>query len=96
MSESTVPNATGGGLKRTLGSGQMSMIALGGAIGTGLFMGSKLGIEMAGSSVILSYVLGGLIALLVMGALAEMTVQHPVSGSFGLFAQNTWATMPGS
>lgn len=87
MSESTVPHATGGGLKRTLGSGQMSMIALGGAIGTGLFMGSKLGIEMAGSSVILSYVLGGLIALLVMGALAEMTVQHPVSGSFGLFAQ---------
>jgi len=77
----------GTGLKRSLGAGQMAMIALGGAIGTGLFMGSKLGIAMAGSSVIISYLIGGLIALLVMGALAQMTVRHPLAGSFGLFAQ---------
>ncbi|QRQ80299.1 amino acid permease [Glutamicibacter protophormiae] len=65
----------------------MAMIALGSAIGTGLFAGSKLAIAMAGPSVILSYVLGGVIALLVMGALAEMTVKQPVAGSFGVYAE---------
>lgn len=70
------------GLKRELGPKQMSMIALGGAIGTGLFLGSKFAIGFAGPSVIISYAIGGLIALLLMGALAEMTVAHATSGSF--------------
>mgnify|MGYP002040323074 CR=1 FL=1 len=43
------------GLKRRLTSGQMSMIAIGGAIGTGLFLGSKFAIGFAGPSVIISY-----------------------------------------
>src|SRR3546814_2040957 len=51
------------GLKRELGPKQMSMIALGGAIGTGLFLGSKFAIGFAGPSVIISYAIGGLIAL---------------------------------
>ncbi|MHC6175192.1 amino acid permease [Glutamicibacter sp. X7] len=76
------------GLRRVLTSRQLTMIALGGAIGTGLFMGSQLGIAMAGSSVILSYLIGGLIALLVMGALAEMTVYRAAAGSFGQYAQD--------
>ncbi|MFJ2621236.1 amino acid permease [Glutamicibacter sp. NPDC087344] len=75
------------GLKKSLSPAQMAMIALGSAIGTGLFAGSKLAIAMAGPSVILSYVLGGVIALLVMGALAEMTVKQPVAGSFGVYAE---------
>lgn len=64
------------------------MIALGGAIGTGLFLGSKFAISFAGPSVILSYVIGGLIAVLLMGALAEMTVAHSTTGSFGAFAEH--------
>ncbi|GAA1415986.1 amino acid permease [Glutamicibacter uratoxydans] len=75
------------GLKKALTPAQMAMIALGSAIGTGLFAGSKLAIMLAGPSVILSYVVGGIIALLVMGALAEMTVRLPVAGSFGVYAE---------
>ncbi|MGP9034638.1 amino acid permease [Glutamicibacter mysorens] len=56
------------------------------AIGTGLFLGSKFANSFAGPSVILSYAIGGLIAVLLMGALAEMTVAHPTTGSFGGFA----------
>ena len=78
---------SGSGLKKSLTPAQMSMIALGSAIGTGLFAGSKLAISMAGPSVIVSYLIGGVVALLVMGALAEMTVKQPVAGSFGVYAE---------
>src|SRR5690349_24539209 len=70
------------------------MIAIGGAIGTGLFLGSSLAVRSAGPSVILTYVLGALIALLLMGALSEMAVAHPTAGSFGVYAElyvNRWA-----
>jgi AAT family amino acid transporter len=75
------------GLCRSLTTGQLSMIAIGGAIGTGLFLGSAFAIGIAGPSVIVSYAIGGLITLLLMGCLAEMTVAHPSSGSFGLLAE---------
>lgn len=74
------------GLQRSLTAGQLSMIAIGGAIGTGLFLGSGFAIGTAGPSVLLSYVIGGIISLLLMGALAEMTVADPAAGSFGVFA----------
>ncbi len=74
------------GLQRRLGSGQLSMIAIGGAIGTGLFLGSGFAISLAGPAVLFSYAIGGLIALLLMGCLAEMTVVHPSTGSFGWLA----------
>lgn len=70
------------------------MIAIGGAIGTGLFLGSSLAVRLAGPAVILSYVIGAGIALLIMGALAEMAVAHPTAGSFGLYAElyvSKWA-----
>jgi len=70
------------------------MIAIGGAIGTGLFLGSSLAVRVAGPAVILSYVIGAGIALLIMGALAEMAVAHPTAGSFGLYAElyvSKWA-----
>lgn len=65
----------------------MTMIAIGGAIGTGLFLGSGFAIGLAGPGVLLSYVIGAVIALLIMGCLAEMTVAHPTSGSFGAYAE---------
>ncbi len=70
------------------------MIALGGAIGTGLFLGSAVSVRLAGPGVILSYVAGAVIALTVAGALAEMAVAHPVAGSFGVYAEiylHPWA-----
>ena len=75
------------GLHRGLSTGQLSMIAIGGAIGTGLFLGSGSAIRLAGPAVLLSYAIGALIALLLMGCLAEMTTAHPASGSFGAWAE---------
>src|SRR6202451_4381967 len=81
-------------LSRQLSSGQLGMIAIGGAIGTGLFLGSALAVRIAGPGVILSYLVGAAIALLFMGALTEMAVAHPTAGSFGVYAElyvNAWA-----
>ena len=82
------------GLLRGLGKTQIVMIGLGGAIGTGLFMGSGLAIGYAGPAVILSYVLAGLVALVMVFSLSEMAVVHPTAGSFGTYAEaylNPWA-----
>jgi L-asparagine transporter-like permease len=92
-------NASGGiekseQLSRQLSPRQIGMIALGGAIGTGLFLGSSLAVRMAGPGVIISYLIGAAIALLVMSALSEMAVAHPTAGSFGVYAElyvNAWA-----
>lgn len=83
------------GLQRRLSGRQMSMIAIGGAIGTGLFLGSKFAIGFAGPSVLLSYAIGGLITLLLMGCLAEMTIAHATSGSFGAFAEHYISPLAG-
>jgi L-asparagine transporter-like permease len=82
------------GLARQLSTRQMTMIAVGGAIGTGLFLGSSLAVRQAGPAVILTYVLGSGIALLLVGALSEMAVAHPAAGSFGVYAElyvSRWA-----
>jgi len=75
------------GLHRSLSAGQLSMIAIGGAIGTGLFLGSGFAIGFAGPAVLLSYLIGAAITILLMGCMAEMTVAHPTSGSFGAWAE---------
>ncbi len=75
------------GLRRALTSRQLTMIAIGGAIGTGLFLGSSFAIGLAGPSVLISYAIGACISFLLMGCLAEMTVAHPTSGSFGAWAE---------
>ena len=70
------------------------MMAIGGAIGVGLFLGSSVTIRLAGPAVILSYLLGAGIALIMSYALAEMAVVHPVAGAFGVYAEkylNPWA-----
>src|SRR5437773_876501 len=75
------------GLRRELSARRLTMIAIGGAIGTGLFLGSGFAISLAGPGVLVSYAIGAVIALLLMGCLAEMTVAHPTSGSFGAYAE---------
>jgi len=81
-------------LQRRLSQRQLSMIAIGGAIGVGLFLGSSVTIALAGPGVIVTYLLGALVALVMAYALAEMAVVHPVAGSFGVYAQtylSPWA-----
>jgi AAT family amino acid transporter len=81
-------------LSRQLSAPQLAMIAIGGAIGTGLFLGSALAVRTAGPGVILTYLMGAGIALLLMRALGEMAVAHPTAGSFGVYAElylNRWA-----
>jgi AAT family amino acid transporter len=75
------------GLLRQLTTGQQAMLAIGGAIGTGLFLGSGLAVNVAGPAVILSYVIGAVIAWTVGIALTEMSVAHPTAGSFGVHAE---------
>ena len=82
------------GLHRRLGQRQLTMMAIGGAIGVGLFLGSGVTIRLAGPAVILSYLLGAGIALIMSYAVAEMAVVHPVAGGFGVYAAkylNPWA-----
>jgi L-asparagine transporter-like permease len=64
------------------------MMAIGGAIGVGLFLGSSVSIRLAGPAVILSYILGAAIALIMSYVLTEMAVVHPVAGAFGVYAEN--------
>jgi amino acid transporter, AAT family len=83
-----------GGLHRALTKTQIVMIGLGGAIGTGLFMGSGLAIGYAGPAVIFSYAIAGFVALVMVFSLSEMAVVHPTAGSFGTYAEtylNPWA-----
>ena len=74
-------------LARDLTTGQQAMMAVGGAIGTGLFLGSGLAVNVAGPGVVLSYVLGSFVSLLLGAALTEMCVAHPTAGSFGVYAE---------
>jgi len=82
------------GLDKALTRAQVVMIGLGGAIGTGLFMGSGIAIGYAGPAVIVSYAIAGFIALVMVFSLSEMAVVHPAAGSFGVYAQtylNPWS-----
>jgi AAT family amino acid transporter len=82
------------GLRKELSKAQIVMIGLGGAIGTGLFMGSGVAIGYAGPAVILSYAIAGFAALVMVFSLSEMAVVHPAAGSFGTYAEmylNPWA-----
>ena len=74
-------------LKRAMSTRHLVMLSLGGAIGTGLFLGSGEVIAQTGPvGAIISYFLGGLIAYMVMLCLGELAVHMPVSGSFGSYA----------
>lgn len=73
-------------LQRGLSNRHIQLIALGGAIGVGLFYGSSSTIQMAGPAILLSYIVGGLVIFTIMRALGEMAVAEPVSGSFSSYA----------
>lgn len=76
----------GPGLARSLGHGQMTMIVLGSALGTGLFLGSSAAIELAGPAVIVSFVIASIIAACIALTMGEMASRHPVRGGFGTLA----------
>ena len=82
-------------LKRGLKNRHIQLIALGGAIGTGLFLGSASVIQSAGPGIILGYAIAGFIAFLIMRQLGEMVVEEPVSGSFAHFAYKYWGPFAG-
>jgi amino acid transporter, AAT family len=83
------------GLRRQLTAGQMTMVAVGGSIGTGLLLGTASAISLAGPAVILTFVLAALISWTVTLALGELASAHPAAGSFGVYADlylNSWAS----
>ena len=82
-------------LKRGLKNRHIQLIALGGAIGTGLFLGIAQTIKMAGPSMILGYAIAGFIAFMIMRQLGEMIVEEPVAGSFSHFAHKYWGGFAG-
>ncbi|MEA6800476.1 amino acid permease, partial [Salmonella enterica subsp. enterica serovar Lubbock] len=82
-------------LKRGLKNRHIQLIALGGAIGTGLFLGSASVIQSAGPGIILGYAIAGFIAFLIMRQLGEMVVEEPVAGSFSHFAYKYWGGFAG-
>jgi L-asparagine transporter-like permease len=73
-------------LARSLGHGQIAMIAMGSALGTGLFLGSGEAIGYAGPAVIIAFAVGSLIAATIALAMGEMASRHPVRGGFGTLA----------
>ncbi|WP_437608883.1 amino acid permease [Erwinia sp. V71] len=82
-------------LKRGLKNRHIQLIALGGAIGTGLFLGIAQTIKMAGPAVLLGYAIAGVIAFFIMRQLGEMVVEEPVAGSFSHFANKYWGGFAG-
>lgn len=82
-------------LKRGLKNRHIQLIALGGAVGTGLFLGIAQTIRMAGPSVLLGYAVAGVIAFFIMRQLGEMVVEEPVAGSFSHFANRYWGPFAG-
>lgn len=82
-------------LKRGLSTRHIRFMALGSAIGTGLFYGSADAIKMAGPSVLLAYIIGGAVAYIIMRALGEMSVNNPQASSFSRYAQDYLGPLAG-
>ncbi|QHM69801.1 Proline-specific permease ProY [Mixta intestinalis] len=82
-------------LLRGLSARHIRFIALGSAIGTGLFYGSAAAIQAAGPAVLLAYLIGGVAVFIVMRALGEMAVRNPISGSFGSYARHYLGPLAG-
>ena len=76
------------GLKRHLKVRHIRLMALGSTIGVGLFLGSASAIKIAGPSILLGYLLAGMVAFIVLRVLGEMAVHEPVAGSFAAYANN--------
>ncbi|MFE5834144.1 MULTISPECIES: amino acid permease [unclassified Streptomyces] len=83
------------GLSHGLKQRHLSMIALGGVIGAGLFVGSGAGIAAAGPSIVIAYALSGILVMLVMRMLGEMSAANPASGSFSVHAERAFGSWAG-
>ncbi|MFJ7736893.1 amino acid permease [Lysinibacillus sp. NPDC097287] len=81
-------------LQRTMTSRHITMMALGGAIGAGLFKGSSAAIDLAGPSVLIAYLIGGIILLFVMQGLAEMAVRNSDARTFRDLVQSILGKYP--
>lgn len=88
-------NENSSAMRRGLSTRHIRFMALGSAIGTGLFYGSAAAIKLAGPSVLLAYLIGGAAIYMMMRALGEMAVRNPVSGSFGQYASQYLGRFPG-
>jgi len=82
------------GLRHALRQRHMTMIALGGVIGAGLFVGSGVVIKAAGPAAVISFAITGLLVVLVMRMLGEMAVALPAVGSFYEYARLAWSDRP--
>lgn len=82
-------------LHRGLKERHIQLIAIGGAIGVGLFLGSATAIKTAGPALMLSYMLGGLVIFAIMRALGEIAVSYPVAGSFSAYANTFLGPLAG-
>jgi AAT family amino acid transporter len=83
------------GLKRHLKVRHIRLMALGSTIGVGLFLGSASAIQIAGPSILLAYLLAGIVAFIVLRALGEMAVHEPVAGSFAAYANSYVSPLAG-
>jgi L-asparagine transporter-like permease len=81
-------------LKRGIGTRQLSMIAIGGAIGTGLFLGSASRLHSTGPALLLSYAFVGVIAYFLMRCLGELVLHRPTSGAFVSYMRSSTASAP--
>lgn len=86
---------TGDGLQRGLEERHVSLMALGAAIGVGLFLGSATTIRLAGPAILICYLVCGLAIFVIMRALGEMAVHNPVSGSFSRYAREYISPLAG-
>ncbi|MCQ9136197.1 MULTISPECIES: amino acid permease [Streptomyces] len=91
----STPQESDAVLSHGLKQRHLSMIALGGVIGAGLFVGSGAGIAAAGPSIVAAYALSGLLVMLVMRMLGEMSAAHPSSGSFSAHAERAFGPWAG-
>lgn len=82
-------------LRRALSTRHIRFMALGSAIGTGLFYGSADAIKMAGPAVLLAYMIGGSVAYIIMRALGEMSVNNPQAGAFSRYARDYLGPLAG-
>lgn len=72
--------------KKGMTAGHLTMLALGSVIGGSFFLGSSVAIHAAGPSILISYILGGILVYFILYALSEMTVANPNVGSFSSYA----------
>lgn len=95
MAQETSDRSVAEGYRRDLKARHIQMIALGGAIGTGLFYGSASAISLSGPAVLFAYLLGGCMIYLVVRALGELSVEDPVSGAFSYYSYKYWSRRAG-